>query len=398
MLLKRWIIYLVSIALGVACGLSDIGVLLQMGSFCSEVFVRIFRCISMPVVSLSVIVALSTIDKEKGMSRVWRKTLSATIGTTLIAAGITAILYCIINPQNVSQAAGSFEIDPNNSGYWRYVLEIIPDSLFSAFSSHKVLSVLLISFIFGISIRYIEDSAAKQTISSFFKGIHSILFTIIRFVINILPIGMFGFIVVSVSELKGNMNFGEMGRYFGVIIVANLVQGLLVLPLWLSMKKINPIRTFAAMFPAISLAFFSKSSSGTLPLTIECAENRLGISKTVSRFTLPLCTTINMNGCATFIFTTVIYLMQNNGTEISMVMILSWIVIATIAAIGNAGIPMGCFFLSASLLSSMDVPIPLMGIILPFYGIMDMLETALNVWSDSCVAAVVDTEHSPLSS
>ena len=97
-----------------------------------------------------------------------------------------------------------------------------------------------------------------------------------------------------------------------------------------------------------------------------------------------------MNGCAAFIFTTVIYLMQNNGLHVSLGSMMLWIIVATVAAIGNAGIPMGCFFLSASLLASMNVPITLMGIILPFYSLIDMLETALNVWSDSCVAKVVD--------
>jgi Na+/H+-dicarboxylate symporter len=97
-----------------------------------------------------------------------------------------------------------------------------------------------------------------------------------------------------------------------------------------------------------------------------------------------------MNGCAAFIFTTVIYLMQNNGMEISLLTMLLWIFIATIAAIGNAGVPMGCFFLSASLLTSMDIPVVLLGLILPFYSIIDMIETALNVWSDACVAKVID--------
>lgn len=120
------------------------------------------------------------------------------------------------------------------------------------------------------------------------------------------------------------------------------------------------------------------------------AEKRLGIDPKVSRFVLPLCTTINMNGCAAFIFTTVIFLMQNQGIPITLSMMAMWIVIATVAAIGNAGVPMGCFFLSASLLTSMNVPIELLGIILPFYTVIDMVETSLNVWSDSCVVTVVN--------
>jgi Na+/H+-dicarboxylate symporter len=219
-----------------------------------------------------------------------------------------------------------------------------------------------------------------------------VFFTITRLVVKILPIGLFGFVAVSVKELQGGTNLAGMGKYFLVIIVANLVQGIVILPLMLTAKKINPLAAMRAMLPALSVAFFSKSSSATLPVTINTIESKLGIDHKISRFTLPLCTTINMNGCAAFIFTTVIYVMQNHGVEITSFTILTWVLIATLAAIGNAGVPMGCFFLSASLLSSMDIPVPLMGVILPFYGVVDMIETALNVWSDSCVTMAVNED------
>ena len=173
-------------------------------------------------------------------------------------------------------------------------------------------------------------------------------------------------------------------------MLANLVQGFIILPLWLRWQGIKPFSTMKGMLPALSLAFFSKSSVGTLPVTMDTVEKNLNVKPEISRFVLPLCTSINMNGCAAFIFATVIYLMQNNGIEVSLATMGLWVVVATVAAIGNAGVPMGCFFLSASLLASMNVPITLLGIILPFYALIDMLETALNVWSDSCVVKVVD--------
>jgi Na+/H+-dicarboxylate symporter len=122
---------------------------------------------------------------------------------------------------------------------------------------------------------------------------------------------------------------------------------------------------------------------------MDTVEQRLNISPEVSRFVLPLCTSINMNGCAAFIFTTVVYMMHNADIALSPLMLVTWVLISTLAAIGNAGVPMGCFFLSVSLLVSMNVPINLMGLILPFYALIDMLETALNVWSDCCVVNVV---------
>ena len=99
-----------------------------------------------------------------------------------------------------------------------------------------------------------------------------------------------------------------------------------------------------------------------------------------------------MNGCAAFILVTSLYLIQNTGVEITPITIISWIFIATIAAIGNAGVPMGCYFLTISLLSSMNVPVLLMGVILPVYAIIDMLETGVNVWSDASVCNIVNKE------
>ena len=211
-----------------------------------------------------------------------------------------------------------------------------------------------------------------------------------------LPIGLFGFITIGIRELNTNTSLQGMGAYFLVITLANILQGTLVLPLFLLLKGQSLVRVFRGMAPALSVAFFTKSSAGTLPVTMQRAEIKLGVRSNISRFVLPLCTTINMNGCGAFIFTTVLYVMQNHGYNITPTLMIPWVLIATLAAIGNAGVPMGCFFLSASLLSSMKVPLELMGMILPFYSIIDMLETALNVWSDACVTVAVDGDMKAL--
>jgi Na+/H+-dicarboxylate symporter len=389
---KRFWVYSTFIVLGILCGLSGISFLMELGNFCAEAFIRIFKCISMPLISLSVIMASLAFETNQKSSKIIIKTLLYTVSTTIVAACVSAILYYIIAPENVVSLSQNQEIHKAGKGYWQYVIDIIPDSIFSPFSNHKVLSVLPISIVMGITIRFIKDEKAKQVMVSFFTGIHSMLFTATHYIVKALPIGLFGFVTVSVVQAHGNMNIGEMGKYFSIIVLSNIVQGLLVLPLWLYLKGINPIKTLKGMFPALTTAFFCKSSTGALPVTLDCAENRLKIDKATGNFVIPFCTTINMNGCAAFIFTTVTYLMQNNGVTISIPLVLTCICVATVAAIGNASVPMGCFFMPASLLSAMDIPISLMGIILPFYSIVDMVESALNVWSDSCVATVVDRE------
>jgi Na+/H+-dicarboxylate symporter len=165
-----------------------------------------------------------------------------------------------------------------------------------------------------------------------------------------------------------------------------------VLPLFLLARGLNPIHVLGRMMPAVLMALFTKSSAATLPVTMDTAENRLGIRKNIARFVLPICTTINMNGCAAFILVTSLFVMQQGGTELTFGTILLWMLISVVSAVGNAGVPMGCYFLTLSLMSGVDAPVAVLGIILPIYTIIDMVETAENVWSDSCVAAMVNKQ------
>ena len=278
----------------------------------------------------------------------------------------------------------------SHASYLSYITQMIPENLLSPFLDQQVMGVLVLSMVIGFAVRQIPENESRELITRFFRALHSMFLVMTHWIIMLIPLGLFGFITSLVIQLRQGMNIKWIAEYLLIIVLDNLIQGFVILPLWLKMNKIKPFKTMRAMLPALSVAFFSKSSVGTLPVTMRTIENNLQVKPEVSRFVLPLCTSINMNGCAAFIFATVIYLMQNHGITVSLTTMGLWVFIATIAAIGNAGVPMGCFFLSVSLLSSMNVPITLMGLILPFYGLIDMLETSLNVWSDACVTKVVN--------
>lgn len=384
-------IYILMIALGVFSGLSDIAILKDAGLLISDVFIRIFKCISLPIIALSIIVTLSSYVSKASMGHVWKRSIFYTLSTTIIAASVSCLLYLVIKPSSIHGVEDNLLHSKTESiSYAQHITGLIPSNIFSPFLEHQVMGVLMIGVFIGIAIRYIQEEQAKETITNFFKGAHGIFLVITNWVVKIIPLGLFGFITTTVVQLQEGMDIMALGGYLAVILLANVIQGFIILPIWLKSNNINPFEAMRGMFPALSLAFFSKSSTGTLPVTMEMAEKNLKVNPKISRFILPLCTSINMNGCAAFIFTTVIYLMQNNGVDISLGTMVLWIFVATIAAIGNAGVPMGCFFLSASLLASMNVPMALLGIILPFYSIIDMVETSLNVWSDACVAKVVN--------
>lgn len=385
------IIYFLMVGLGIGAGMSDIAVFKSLGMVISDVFIRIFKCMSLPIIVLSIIVTLSSYCSQSMMKGVWRRTLRYTLATTFIAATVSFALYLLIVPSPMINNLGvALPMPVQQMNYFEHLAALIPTNIFSPFLESKVISVLLLGIVFGIAIRFIPDDDAKQTITQFFRGAHGLFMVLTRWVIAVIPIGLFGFMTSTVVQFREGADLKGLGQYLLVIVLANLVQGLIILPLWLRWKGIAPFAMMKRMMPALSLAFFSKSSIGTLPVTMSTAESALGVRPEISRFVLPLCTSLNMNGCAAFIFATVVYLLQSHGVHLSIANMALWVFIATIAAIGNAGVPMGCFFLSMSLLASMSVPITLMGLILPFYSVIDMIETALNVWSDACVVKVVD--------
>lgn len=210
--------------------------------------------------------------------------------------------------------------------------------------------------------------------------------------LKVLPIGILAFAAQLSSQLEAGVIVGALGRYTLVIMAGNLTQFFIVLPLFLLIRGLNPVRVMKAMSPALAVALFTKSSAATLPVTMASAEENMRINPSISRFVLPICTTINMNGCAAFILVTSIFLMQNGGMELSFGTMIVWLFISVFAAIGNAGVPMGCYFLTLSLMSGVGAPIGIMGIILPIYTIIDMIETCENVWSDSCVCSMTQND------
>lgn len=386
-------LYLIAAALGAANGVWGGETGHTVADFISTLFIRIFKFVAVPIIAVSIISTLASLSANSG--RLFRRTIFYTLFTTVLAATLAALLYEVFAPANVSIAAAepvAALANANGGSYLKYVESVIPDNILAPFLSANVLSVLLIAAAVGIAIAKLPEAEPRRVLMAFFTGLQEVLFKIVGWVIKVLPVGIFGFVSVLAKDLASGIELGGLGTYFITVLAANLVQMFVVLPLVLVARGHNPLKVAKAMLPALTVAFFSKSSAGTLPVTMASAENRLGIRRETARFVLPICTTINMNGCAAFILLTVVYLMQNAGADITLGTMAAWIVIATIAAVGNAGVPMGCFFLSASLLASMNVPLVLMGVILPFYAVIDAVETTLNVWSDSCVAAMVNKD------
>ena len=395
--MKRTLIWIGALVAGAVLGLLGIEWLNATADFVAAVYTRLFQLLAVPTIVLAVITTFATFG-SKGSGRIFGHTLVYTLLTTFAAATVGAILYVVVTPGNlpveaISNSTQPSDISPQTS-FHDHILGVIPNNIVKPFLEGNVLSLLLLAFAVGIGLSKLPESENKAVVVKGLLGLQDLLFLLIRGLIWTLPLGIVAFSAQLSAQVSAGVVADSIGKYVLVVLGGNVIQFFIILPLFLLARGLNPIHVLGRMMPAVLMALFTKSSAATLPVTMQSAEDRLGVRKDIARFVLPICTTINMNGCAAFILVTSLFVMQNGGTPLTWSTILLWILISVVSAIGNAGVPMGCFFLTLSLMSGIGTPVAILGIILPIYTIIDMVETAENVWSDSCVCAMTDHDLS----
>lgn len=393
--MKKTLLWIGALVVGAVLGVLGYDWLNATADFVATAYTRLFQLLAVPTIVLAVISTFATFG-SKGSGRIFGRTLTYTLLTTIAAAVVGALLYVTIAPGNlpVLPTAGAEETSVGAVTYYDHLISIIPNNIVKPFFDGNVLSLLLLAFAVGIGLSKLPESDNKAVVVKGLLGLQELLFLLIRWLIWTLPLGIVAFSAQLSAQVSAGVVADSIGKYVLVVLAGNVVQFFVVLPLFLLARGLNPIHVLGRMMPAVLMALFTKSSAATLPVTMETAEKRLGIRQNIARFVLPICTTINMNGCAAFILVTSLFVMQNGGMPLTFTTIALWVFISVVSAIGNAGVPMGCYFLTLSLMSGIGAPVAVLGIILPIYTIIDMVETAENVWSDSCVATMVNHDES----
>lgn len=387
---------LAAILLGLLTGFLDVPFLAKMAQVTSELFLRLLKLISLPLIFLAITSTISGMKNFSEIRRMGKKVLLYTIGTTLIAATTALILFVTLHPAQTSPLIDQkfFLPETTDSSYLSFVMNIIPSNIAEVFVEGNVIGIVFVALFLSAGTLFLPEKK-KNFLHDLFSSLFSALLKMTSFVIKLMPLAIWAFMNLLVKDLSQNQgHLNSLMIYLACVVGANLIQGVVVLPILLKIKGISPWRILKGMWPALSLAFFSKSSGAALPVTMRAIEENVGVSKKVSGFSLPLCSVVNMNACAAFILTTVLFVATLYGMTFSPLQLILWIFFATLAAIGNAGVPMGCFFLTSAFLMGMDIPLYMMGVILPFYSLIDMLETALNVWSDAVVTTAIDKDLS----
>ena len=399
---KQLVIWLVAMIIGAGFGILNVKWIIDLGNFIATVYTKLFQFVAVPTIALAICTTLISLGGKKDTGKIFLHTIFYTILTTFVSAFVALVLFKIVQPGNLPTDLNTQEVEAavgvtaGDISYYSHILSIIPNNIINPFLSGNVLGVLIVAAATGLSLAFMKPTENRDALIKVIFGAQELLFAFIRALIKVLPLGIVAFTMQLSAQVSTGIAMGVLGKYATVIIGGNLVQFFIVLPIFMVIRGINPLKVFRAMSPALLMALFTKSSAATLPVSVASAENNMKVKPEVARFILPICCTVNMNGCAAFILATSLFVLQNgNMAPVGIGALLLWVCISVFSAVGNAGVPMGCYFLTLSLMSGSNAPVWIMGVILPIYALIDMLETAENVWSDYCITAVVNRELYP---
>jgi len=270
----------------------------------------------------------------------------------------------------------------------------VSPNLIHSMANMEILPLILFSLVFGAVLTTLGEPG-KQAIA-FFDTVNTAIMKIVHLIMYFAPIGVFALIASKLGAAGGGDLFlnelAKIGKYAWTVILALLIHGVLVLPVILYfVTGRNPLIYFKNLTPALTTSFSTASSSATLPVTIECAEENNQVSRKASLFVLPLGATVNMNGTALYEAVAVMFIAQMMGIEMGFAEQMIVLITATLAGIGAAGIPEAGLVTMVMVLQAVGLPLEGIGMLLSIDWFLDRCRTTLNVWGDSVGAAVVDT-------
>ena len=382
---------MLSILLGLGLGLcctcpSFIDVARAFGA----VFVRLMQCLAVPIVFFSLLSIMLETQEEGVFRSLFVRTALYTFVTTAIAAALAVVFYVALDPAFGVQCMKGQEILPQGS-YIKAAWNLIPSNILDIFVSGNVIGAVFFAFILGCVGRSLPKDLGSG-LRNMTKLVSELFLMCARYLVRGLPLFLWAFVVLFIQDFKVDIIMGSIAKYALAVVGTNTVHAFVLLPLLLRFRGFSVLETLRGAWPALSVASLTKSSAVAIPTTLQVCTENLKVKDATARFTVPVCATINMNGCAAFILITTVFMLEVYTGVLPMWGLLAGIFIATLIAIGNAGVPMGCFFLTISLLGAFNVPTNMMSILLPFFLVLDMYETGINVWSDVVITRCIDKD------
>jgi Na+/H+-dicarboxylate symporter len=372
-------------------------------NFIGNLFLRALKMIIVPLIAASIITGVAGVGSAKNLGRLGGKTFAYYICTTLMAILVGLLLVNVVKPGVIdgeparsrlglaSQGMEALESKVEGRGFESLVeifVRMIPENPIRAAAEGDILAVIFFCLLFGFFINLLQDPH-KQSLKTFFEALFAVMMKITHFVMCFAPLGVFG-LIAKTTATTGLDSFTPLAKYFCTVCLALGIHFFVVLPLMLRLiGRVDPLKQYRAMAPALLTAFSTSSSSATLPLTMECAEKNAGVSNRVTSFVLPLGATVNMDGTALYECVAAMFIAQAYGLHMSFSVQLIVVITALLASIGAAGIPSAGLVMIGIILNALNWPLEGMLLILAVDRPLDMARTAVNVFSDSCGCVVV---------
>ena len=396
------------------------------GSFTSDwiapfgtIFINLLKLIAVPLVLSSLITGVASLSDLRKLSRIGGKTIAIYLVTTTISVTIGLVLVNTLQPgeqvpvdmktqlqdtyrDKADSRTGSAQ-KVKERGPLQPIVDMVPSNVFySATSNRNMLQIVFVAIFVGIGLIQIPKKKSKPVLD-FFEGLNNVIIKLVDIIMLMAPLGVFSLIAQTINKVAGD-NLGQvmellgaLGYYMLAVIIGLLIHMVVTYTCLLKFLTKMPIRTFyKGIAPAQLLAFSTSSSGATLPVTMECCENELGVSEEVSSFVLPLGATINMDGTALYQAVAAVFIAQTLGLGLDLSAQLTIILTAVLASIGTAAVPGAGIIMLVIILEAVGIPSAGIALILGVDRILDMMRTVVNITGDASVAVVVASTENQL--
>lgn len=375
--------------------------LFEVFGFGGQLFLRALQMLVAPLIAAAMITAVAGLGAERAFARLGAKTMTYFMASGLVATLIGLGLVNWVRPGlengrpiqlGLTADAAAVQAAVGERGARDVVgviLRMVPENVVqTAGSNADVLALIVFSILFGYFAGRLPGDPGR-VLGVFWQAVYEVMIRMTGLVIKFAPIGIFA-LVAKIAATTDLQQLRHLLTLVFTTLTGLALQAFVVLPLclWL-LGRVNPCRVFRAMLPALLTAFSTSSSSATLPLTLECVQQKAGVSNRIASFIVPLGATVNMNGTSLYACVAAIFIAQLYGLQLSFGLQLTVVLLALLTSIGVAGVPAGGLVAVVVILGAMGLPPEGIGLIMVVDRLLDMPRTAVNVFGDACGAVII---------
>lgn len=360
-------------------------------------FIRLMKMLVVPLVFCSLVCGSASIGDTKALGKVGGKTIAFYLCTTALAVTVAISVATVVRPGiglDMSAIEKGDAVAAESTSAVDTLLNIIPENPIGALADGTMLQIILFALILGVLLAKMGERA--ELISNLFSQCNDLMMEMTNMVMTLAPIGVFCMIARTFANL-GFDAFVPLLKYMGSVVLGLGIQCFIVYMLLLVFfARLNPIRFLKKFFPVMGFAFSTSTSNATIPMNIDTLEEKIGVSRKISSFTIPLGATINMDGTSIMQGVAVVFAAQAYGIHLGLNGYLTVIATATLASIGTAGIPSVGLVTLSMVFTAVGLPVEAIMLIMGVDRILDMLRTAVNITGDAVCTTIVAKQNGEL--